>query len=97
MKLNEYIEETRRETDASGRINDNNERAARAADCVMGYGVTCEAKEMQPEYIQDLLTDIRHLCDALGYGFAKLHNDAREMYRIEVAEDGGKAQKEWED
>jgi hypothetical protein len=65
--------------------NDTNaERASKALQCV--YPSYDDADVRQS--IQDVLGDLRHLCDLLEYDFSEIDSDAREMYLVELGECG---------
>lgn len=84
VRLDKIIRELRRVTD---RTYTNDERAARAAACVRDHN--------DEENVTDLLTDIRHYCDATGTGFVRCNNSSRTSHEAEVGE-SGLAKKIWD-
>lgn len=89
MKLAEILEQLEQEHN----YNDNSARAVRGAEKVRGHS-GCEDDD--ESNVTDLLTDIRHYCDAMGLDYGRLNNRARSHHEAEVAEDG-LAKKIWED
>jgi hypothetical protein len=53
-----------------------------------GYGVSDNEDESDLEcHITDAITDLRHLCDALGFDFAEVYQQASEHYDSEINEE----------
>lgn len=71
----------------------NEDRASWAQVSVYAYGsqtlLSANAEERETIY-GDLLTSLVHLADRWGIDFEAKLEDAKGMYRTEVAEDGGK-------
>ncbi|MFV1626843.1 hypothetical protein VWY34_14240 [Phaeobacter sp. JH20_02] len=67
--------------------NDNSTRAARALRAIYpAYDDDTAATA-----VRDVLTDLRHLCDLMGWDFAQMDKEAHRGYQVELSDCGGPA------
>ncbi|WP_065321764.1 hypothetical protein [Tritonibacter mobilis] len=66
---------------------DNSTRAARVLQAIY----PAYDDDTAETAVRDVLTDLRHLCDLMGWDFADLDRDAHETYFRELSECGGVA------
>lgn len=66
---------------------DNSTRAARVLQAIY----PAYDDDTAETAVRDVLTDLRHLCDLMGWSFATLDQEAHRGYRIELADASGPA------